>query len=240
MPKLMKNLKRAIIKKSNNKSPAVPVEPKKKSSYRFKFSLEEEEKCLFIGEGNFSFAVAMAHSIHRADNFISTVFDSKEICCEKYPDAVENIEILEDMESLILFEVDATQLHKTAALKKKKFDKIIFNFPHVGLGIKDQELNIRANQKLISQFFESAQKLLKSNGQIVVTAKVGEPYNQWKIKELARENGLKVHRSHEFIPSDYDGYAHRRTIGFDSEKSAANNEEIVKKSARTYILMTNL
>ena len=248
MPKLIKNLKRIESSQSKNSvsksksSSAHPYNDKKKSNnYRFKLRIEEEESVLFVGEGNMSFAVSLAYSINRADNFWCSVYDSKEILVEKYEnDVEENLAILTDMEATILFNVDATKLHSNVSLKQKKFSKIIFNFPHVGLGIKDQAQNIKANQLLISSFFESAKRLLEPNGQILVTLKLGDPYDQWKIKELARENLLQVHRSFEFVPADYPGYAHRRTIGFDAEKSAAENEEIIKKSARSYIFTRTL
>ncbi|GAA5993333.1 hypothetical protein JCM10908_001434 [Rhodotorula pacifica] len=42
------------------------------------------------------------------------------------------------------------------------FDRIVFNFPHVGQGITDQARNIRANQTLLLDFYRSAAPLLRS------------------------------------------------------------------------------
>ena len=56
-----------------------------------------------------------------------------------------------------MFEVDAGQLHKVKPLKgKAPFDRIVFNYPHVGLGEKDQDRNIRLNQILCLRFLTSA------------------------------------------------------------------------------------
>ncbi|GAA5875135.1 hypothetical protein JCM3774_001649 [Rhodotorula dairenensis] len=42
------------------------------------------------------------------------------------------------------------------------FDKIVFNFPHVGQGITDQARNVRANQTLLLDFYRSAAPLLRT------------------------------------------------------------------------------
>jgi 25S rRNA (uracil2634-N3)-methyltransferase len=185
--------------------------------------------------GNFSFSLSFAEKNQRADNFVCTSFDSKNVALEKYPELDDNTGILVDLEALVHFDVDATKLTKTPCLKNHFFNKIIFNFPHVGLGIKDQKTNIIANQSLINTFFQEAKKKLLPEGQIIVSLKTGLPYDLWEIKKLAKENQLKVERSFEFVPADYPGYAHRRTIGFDHSISAKDNEEILKNQPRTYI-----
>ncbi|KAH9929736.1 uncharacterized protein B0H18DRAFT_996018 [Fomitopsis serialis] len=62
----------------------------------------------------------------------------------------------------VLFNVDATKLEKCAVLKGTKWDKIVWNFPHAGKGITDQDRNILANQVLILDFLRSAAPLLTS------------------------------------------------------------------------------
>ncbi|KAI8901966.1 hypothetical protein BC833DRAFT_575183 [Globomyces pollinis-pini] len=218
------------------------IQPKKKTTYRYKLQVKEDEKVLFIGEGNFSFALSLADKIHRADSFVCTAFDSKSITVEKYPESAENIQALEDMEGQVLFEVDGSKLTKDSRLKQKKFDYIIFNFPHVGLGIKDQDQNILANQTLLGAFFLESTNFLTSesngdnqDGQIVVTLKSGLPYDLWDVKQIAKDAGYVLDRSCEFKPDDFPGYAHRRTIGFDKKVSNPDNMEITKKPSRMYI-----
>lgn len=53
----------------------------------------------------------------------------------------------------LLFNVDATALEKTKHLRKRKFGCIVFNFPHTGSGITDQDRNIRQNQGIFFSFF---------------------------------------------------------------------------------------
>jgi 25S rRNA (uracil2634-N3)-methyltransferase len=87
----------------------------------------------------------------------------------------------------------------------------------------------------LSDFFESASKLLRGNvefgeevrdhnadekneetnesGTILVTLFEGLPYRLWNIRDLARDKGLVVRRSWKFDPSVYPGYKHARTAG---------------------------
>jgi len=111
---------------------------------------------------------------------VATCYDSKEDLNEKYNDANENIQAIEDLGGKVLYQIDATKLASLKQFKGKRFDKIVFNFPHVGAGIKDQDRNILTNQKLIQSFFDNAAELLTSrilyddlnDGEILVTIKV--------------------------------------------------------------------
>jgi 25S rRNA (uracil2634-N3)-methyltransferase len=97
-----------------------------------------EDKLLLIGEGNFSFAVALLqHPPTPLDhlppaNVVATAYDGEEECYAKYPDAEQNVRVLRDKGAQVLFNVDATRLERTSALKGKAFDRIIWNFPHAG------------------------------------------------------------------------------------------------------------
>jgi 25S rRNA (uracil2634-N3)-methyltransferase len=96
------------------------------------------DRILLIGEGNFSFAVALLqHPPAPLDylppaNITATALDTEEECHTKYPDAEQNIRVLREKGTRVLFGVDATRLEKTSALKRKVFDRIVWNFPHAG------------------------------------------------------------------------------------------------------------
>lgn len=51
------------------------------------------------------------------------------------------------------------------------FDRIVFNFPHLGLGVSDKKQSIKQHQEFLKQFFHSAINLLAPNGQLHVTSK---------------------------------------------------------------------
>ena len=146
----------------------------------------------------------------------------------------------------VFHNIDATKLsttHRKALKLYGLFDKIVFNFPHVGGLNTDVNRQTRANQGLVRDFFISAKPLLRlrghhkrssqrkgrvitngeyedesdddqtSPGQIIVTLFDGEAYADWNIRDIARSVGLKVVESFRFPWEAYPGYQHARTIG---------------------------
>lgn len=119
------------------------------------------DKILLIGEGNFSFAHALVIdpplSLEHlpSSNITATAYDSEEECYDKYPDARSNVFILRERGAEVLFGVDGTRLEKCNTLKGRRFDRVVFNFPHAGKGITDQDRNILSNQMLILGFLRS-------------------------------------------------------------------------------------
>ena len=98
-------------------------------------------KILLIGEGNFSFARALLvdpphELIHLpAKNVTATTYDTEEECCSKYSDAEGIVKFLKNEGVEVLFGVDATKLGKTGALKGRRWDHVVWNFPHAGEGL---------------------------------------------------------------------------------------------------------
>lgn len=97
------------------------------------------DKILLIGEGNFSFAHALVIdpplSLEHLppSNITATSYDSEEECYDKYPDAKSKVDVLLERGAEVLFGVDGTRLEKCNALKKRLFDRVVFNFPHAGM-----------------------------------------------------------------------------------------------------------
>ena len=96
------------------------------------------DKILLIGEGNFSFAHALAVNPPPQlqhlppENVTATAYDTEEECLAKYPDAQEKIDTLRAKGVTVIFGVDATKLDKVSQLKGKRWNKIVWNFPHAG------------------------------------------------------------------------------------------------------------
>ena len=242
----MKNKRKLTTVLNSFKSQKIEKQVQKKKqkshSYRFKPQYSLEDTILLVGEGNFSFSLALAEQLTSGHGMVCTSYDTELIVKEKYPESVEILEALNDYESQVLYGIDATKLDKHAIIRKNRFSKIIFNFPHVGLGIKDQDRNIKANQELILDFLASASTLLQSKrygdefeGEIYITLKTGLPYDLWEVKSLAKSCGLITVRSFEFNPNDYPGYEHRRTIGFEEHISARGNAEITKNPPKSFV-----
>ncbi|KAK9473597.1 uncharacterized protein V1510DRAFT_362913 [Dipodascopsis tothii] len=130
----------------------------------------------------------------------------------------------------LLFNVDATALGKVKYIRKRKFDCVVFNFPHTGSGITDQDRNILKNQQLLQGFLKAVGPALSRKGKVVVTLFEGAPYDLWNLKALAKAAGYVTIRSGAFDWAAYDGYRHRRTAGVgDTNKKAQD------RAARTYV-----
>jgi 25S rRNA (uracil2634-N3)-methyltransferase len=102
------------------------------------------DSILLIGEGNFSFARAMLFDAPaQLESFspaqlTATAYDSEQECFTKYPGAEEIVKGLKEKGVQVLFGVDGGKLEKTAALKGRRWDRILWNFPHVGKYIFSQ------------------------------------------------------------------------------------------------------
>lgn len=127
----------------------------------------------------------------------------------------------------------------------------------LGAGIKDQDRNVIANQKLLNGFFDAAEPLLtrastveipaeKSesrtveivnipDGEIHVTLKTCKPYNLWAVKSLVKaKDVLAIKKTAPFYPDHFPGYEHRRTLGFKEGLSKGGNAEILSSEPKTY------
>ncbi|KAL8667606.1 MAG: hypothetical protein Q9202_000461 [Teloschistes flavicans] len=203
------------------------------------------DRILLVGEGDFSFAHSL-YTHHNCNMLIATCYDTASQLADKYPQSIAYIQDLESavrvdevVDIRILYGVDATRLGKRGLhggggkeVRKGGFDKVVFNFPHVGGLTKDVNRQVRHNQELLVNFFNAATPLLAPAGTVVVTIFEGEPYSLWNIRDLARHVGLKVGRSFKFQSEAYPGYKHARTLGNIEGGVGWKGED---RDARTYI-----
>ena len=111
------------------------------------------DRILLVGEGDFSFSRSLLET-HGCASLIATSFDKQSALQSKYPQATSNVRALEEEEGCqVLFGVDATKLGRPGAsdgggkeVKRGNFDRVIFNFPHVGGLTKDVNRQVRYNQ----------------------------------------------------------------------------------------------
>lgn len=195
-------------------------------------------RILLVGEGDFSFSYSLL-SAHNSSSLVATSFDTENTATSKYPQASTHIFKLQEAGCPVLFGVDATKLGKPGAsngggeqVRKGEFDRIVFNFPHVGGLTKDVNRQVRHNQELLVNFLKSALPLLAPQGSIIITVFEGEPYDLWNVRDLARHTGLQVDRSFKFQASAYPGYKHVRTLGNIDGGGGWKGED---RPARTYI-----
>ncbi|KAI0067990.1 hypothetical protein BV25DRAFT_1939987 [Artomyces pyxidatus] len=151
----------AAEQKQKGKGKAAPSRPRRST-----IPFAPTDSILLVGEGNFSFARALVEYPPSAlehlpsVNVTATAYDTEEECYAKYPDAQECVRVLRQKGAQVYFGVDATKLEKAVPLKNRKYDKILWNFPHAGKGITDQDRNILSNQVLILGFLRSASRFL--------------------------------------------------------------------------------
>uniref|UniRef100_A0A7S2WKD2 25S rRNA (uridine-N(3))-methyltransferase BMT5-like domain-containing protein n=1 Tax=Mucochytrium quahogii TaxID=96639 RepID=A0A7S2WKD2_9STRA len=192
-------------------------------------------------------------------NVVATCLDTKEELVEKYPDVKDCVREIKASGGTVLCGIDGTQLIESKRLLRALeelspetieeegsdveeeigFDRIVFNFPHLGCGIQDTERNNLEHRKMLERFFISAHSVLNNDGQLHVTVKVGEPYDSWRVPQIAIKTGLyAVHSSIPFDPSRFDGYVHRRTLGAPDKDLQANADiHSEKTKSRTLVFV---
>lgn len=111
------------------------------------------DRILLVGEGDFSFSHSLL-TAHNCTSLVATSNDKQSALTTKYPQARGNVQALEaEKECRVVYGVDATKLGKSGAsdgggkeVKRGGFDRIVFNFPHVGGLTKDVNRQVRHNQ----------------------------------------------------------------------------------------------
>eukprot|EP00850_Spirogloea_muscicola_P022850 SM000314S12194 [mRNA] locus=s314:44911:47893:- [translate_table: standard] len=186
-------------------------------------SAEREKRILLVGEGDFSFSLALAWLIGSGSGLVATTLDLE----DKYSSGRNIVDDLRATGATVLFGVDANRLGQclhllgTTGKRKRKqgtrcvtdepFDRIVFNFPHVGCGIKDQDVNVWKNKVLVFNFFLSAVPLLHRDGRLHLAIKNGKPYRLWHVTDLALQTGrLQLLSSYPFKASSFPGWKELR------------------------------
>ncbi|XP_062193590.1 uncharacterized protein LOC133897003 [Phragmites australis] len=185
---------------------------------------EEEEKwlnhyssmqsILIVGDGDFSFSLALATAFGSGANLVATSLDTYEVLMGKYSKAESNIMELKILEATVLHGVDVKGMKFHTDLRNRRFDRIVFNFPHAGFrGPEDQVHMINLHKELVRGFFRNACNLLMSYGEIHVSHKTGHPYDRWDLEHLASESSLIMFDKVDFQKADYPGYNQKRGDG---------------------------
>lgn len=193
---------------------------------------------LLVGEGNLSFARALCEHLGKGDCIFATNLDSEITIKRKYADAEENQKFIEERGGTVLYGVDACRIHCIKEFRKT-FRTIVWNFPHTGSGQTVVEKNRAEHRELLSRFFASSKRCLTKEkmASIHVALKEGEPYKSWKIVKVARAAcNIELKTVTRFVPSEWPGYQHRRTIGFSEHFSNADNVEL-EKGAKSYVFV---
>ncbi|KAL6656207.1 hypothetical protein ACP70R_007033 [Stipagrostis hirtigluma subsp. patula] len=169
------------------------------------------QSILIVGDGDFSFSLALATAFGSGANLVATSLDTYEALKGKYSKAEANIMELKTLGATVLHGVDAKIMRFHPDLKNRRFDRIVFNFPHAGFKGKEDDMHqINLHKELLWGFFCNARHLLRRYGAVHVTHKIGHPYDRWDLEHLASEASLIMIVKVAFHKEDYPGYNQKR------------------------------
>ena len=114
---------------------------------------DSANRILLVGDGDFSFSHSLL-SAHGCYSLVATSYDMRSAVISKYPQASGHLEALENEKSCrVIHGVNASKLGCSGVsdgggkeIRQGRFDRIVFNFPHVGGLTKDVNRQVRHNQ----------------------------------------------------------------------------------------------
>ncbi|RLN53081.1 hypothetical protein BBJ29_002051 [Phytophthora kernoviae] len=179
------------------------------------YNAENVKSILTVGDGNFSFSLALARALgpDSGVTFVTTSHESKQSVLETYPDGEKILAELNAMPNVtVLHEVDATDAKQMKALGA--FDRVLWNFPCVRAprGEDGQNKEMEANKKLLHDFFAIVAQVLTEAGEVHVTHKTKAPFGQWGIENIATTNKLRHKQSVIFDRCLYHGYSNKKVL----------------------------
>ncbi|KAL2332869.1 hypothetical protein Fmac_014082 [Flemingia macrophylla] len=169
---------------------------------------------LLVGEGDFSFSLFLAKSFASAANIVASSLNSYDDVVTMYKHAKSNLDDLNKLGACILHGVNATKMKLHPDFKMRRFDRVVFNFPHAGFhGKEDNPSLIKMHKELVLGFFKNASRMLRPNGEIHVSHKTTPPFDNWDIEKLATQCFLTLIECADFKREDYPGYNNKRGDG---------------------------
>jgi 25S rRNA (uracil2634-N3)-methyltransferase len=180
-----------------------------------------DHRVLLVGEGDFSFTLALLRACDASGVAMSTTatsYDAREDVARRYRGEANLTALSRDYGDhvRVLHGVDATDL-TTAIGSSEKFDRVVFNFPHIAGKAK-----MDRNRALLGGYLKSAQDVLSERGLIEVALAPGqggtamdgderrEYGNSWQCYTQGAENGCLLVGATRF---DEDGW---RALGYES------------------------
>mmetsp|Transcript_7995 Transcript_7995/g.17352 ORF Transcript_7995/g.17352 Transcript_7995/m.17352 type:complete len:459 (+) Transcript_7995:114-1490(+) len=168
---------------------------------------------LTVGDGDFSFSLAVARLVVRSKNnkgthppgmVVATSYEDSQTLRKVYPDFDNTLKTLNSHgkdKIVIGYNVDATRLDDTLpkqqliqskkqSKSKMRFHRICWNFPcsAIDSGQDGQNDAMEENKELVRKFVANALPYLDEEcGEIHLAHKTKPPYNQWGLEKVAME-----------------------------------------------------
>ncbi|KAF0697692.1 Aste57867_11663 [Aphanomyces stellatus] len=173
-------------------------------------------KVLTLGDGNFSFSLALLKYLTDASQLVATSHEAKDTVVETYPDSAGILDALAAAGATVLHQVDATDAAGMVDVVggAHQFDRVIWNFPCVRMpdGADGQNSEMDENKALLEAFFRAVPQVLAPGGEVHVTHKTKPPFGQWGIVALAEASGLVHAGSVVFDRCLYPGYSNKKVL----------------------------
>ncbi|CAK4231600.1 unnamed protein product [Aphanomyces euteiches] len=177
--------------------------------------IQPSNKVLTLGDGNFSFSLALLKYLTDTSQLVATSHESRDTVVETYPDSETILSRLHDAGATVHHGIDATDAAAMkAAFNGATFDRVIWNFPCVRMpdGADGQNNEMDENKALLEAFFRAVATVLAPGGEVHVTHKTKPPFGQWGIVGLAEGNGLTHAGSVVFDRCLYPGYSNKKVL----------------------------
>ncbi|KAJ3156770.1 hypothetical protein HDU86_003536 [Geranomyces michiganensis] len=172
-------------------------------------------RILLLGEGDFSFALALAAGLASGANIVATSFDSLKDATAKYPSVPATLKELKATGATILHGIDATRLATSKPLiadttASGPFDRVIFQFPHKGGSAPE---DVAENRAMLKAFLSQVQSHLAANAEVHITLRDTPFYAKWNAQTVGDACGMCMMRRVPFQSREFAalGYTPQRT-----------------------------
>lgn len=197
-------------------------------------------RILALGDGNFSFSLALLRQIYRANccsdtpakrylglldyslvditqdlEFVCTSFDSFEEVISKYPESTQILRKLENFPGVkVMHGINAWELRKHfGKMYPDGFDVIYWNHPHLGTE------NYKLHRFLMAHFLQSSKEVLSGQLSSIIISLVEGQEIRWNLIPQAAALHLYLDGFQEFFEADFPGYQCKRNKNGQSFKN---------------------